>query len=163
MSSTSRIGFSSGIHAAPSVASLGRANREGGALVERALGPGPAAVPLDDPAHVGQPDAGSLESSIRCSRWKTPNSLSTYSMSKPTPLSRTKKIDLPIRRGRQPISMRASVAGPRVLDRVGEQVLEHQPDQHRVGRHGRAGRRHSSRSAGRSASCVSLLPDLVDQ
>ena len=54
-----------------------------------ALRPDPAAVPVHDPLHRRQPDAGALERLGRCRRWNTPNSLFTYFMSKPTPLSRT--------------------------------------------------------------------------
>ena len=46
-------------------------------------------------------------SSARCSRWKTPNSLCAYCMSNPTPLSRTNRMARPASSPAQPISIRA--------------------------------------------------------
>ena len=92
------------------------------------------------------------KSSVRCRRWNTPNSLPTYFMSKPTPLSRDLQA-VAVRRC-APALMRDArrVAAARVLDRVGQQVAQRHLQQQRVGPQRAAAGLRSSHSMRRPCS-----------
>jgi len=76
----------------------------------------------DDATDVGQPDAGPFKTRRHdANRLNTPNSARAWRISKPTPLSRTKKTGSP----RAPPSSRfrsEPVAGAGVFDRIGYQI-----------------------------------------
>lgn len=84
-----------------------------------ALGPNPAAVPVDDAPHAGQADAPALELLRAVQPLEHAKELALYRMSKPTPLSRTNTMSRSPSSPALPASIWATSRGPVYLNTKG--------------------------------------------